>query len=110
MPMRRELYPADWAEIRTQILARAEGRCEGTWQYPNCRAENGKPHPSTGSRVVLTCAHWPDPTHSNCEPHNLLMLCQRCHLALDRDHHVANARKTRERKRGQARLPECEEL
>lgn len=110
MPMRRELYPDDWLEIRARILARAEGRCEGTWQYPNCRAVNHEPHPDTGSRVVLTCAHWPDENPSNCEAHNLVMLCQRCHLALDRASHIAHARKTRERKRGQARLPECEAL
>ena len=110
MPMRRELYPPNWEEIRARILERSGGRCEGTYQYPDCRVHNYTTHPDTGSRVVLTCAHWPDPTHSNCAEDNLLMLCQRCHLALDRPHHIAEARKTRERKRGQARLPECEAL
>ena len=46
-------------------------------------------------RVVLTIAHYPDPTPSNCDEGNLLALCQRCHLRVDHVQHVRNARTTR---------------
>ena len=45
-------YPADWPlRCRFIIQYRAANRCE--W----CRAENGQPHPDTGSDVVLTLDH-----------------------------------------------------
>ena len=51
-PEMRARYPADWrARSRFVRFSRARGRRE--W----CGAENGKPHPQTGSRVVLTAAH-----------------------------------------------------
>jgi hypothetical protein len=65
------------------ILGRAGNRCEGSPVYPECRAENGKPHPITGSKVVLTIAHYPDHTPENCDPGNLHAWCQRCHLTTD---------------------------
>jgi hypothetical protein len=106
----RKRYPPDWKEISNRIrFVRAGGRCEGCTLYPDCRAEHGKPHPVTGSRVVLTTAHlgipYPDGRPGN--PHdkmdvrdeNLRALCQRCHLAIDRADHVAAAQQTRRRKR-----------
>ena len=48
-------YPADWPlRCRFIIQYRAANRCE--W----CRAENGQPHPDTGSDVVLTLEVWPE--------------------------------------------------
>lgn len=89
MPIKQEnkaLYPADWKRISLSIRKdRAGDRCE--W----CGAENGKPHPVTGSKVVLTCAHL-DHDPSNCDPSNLAALCQRDHLNYDRERH----RKSRE--------------
>ena len=100
MPIRREnkaLYPKakQWKAIRVAILERAGHACEGCILYPQCRARNYYPHPVTGSRVVLTIAHWPDPDPRLCHPGNLRALCQRCHLALDREAH----RRTRRRNR-----------
>ena len=48
----------------------------------------------TQSNVILTVAHL-DHTPENVEPHNLRAMCQRCHLAYDRDHHKATSRRTR---------------
>lgn len=80
MPIRPEnvsRYPADWKQISQRIrFERADGRCE--W----CSAEDGKPHPDTGSRVVLTVAHL-DHTPENCDEENLAALCQRCHNRYD---------------------------
>lgn len=79
MPIRAEnkaRYPADWKAISLAIRVRAGQRCE------QCGAENGKPHPGTGSRVVLTVAHL-DHQPENCDPANLRAWCQRCHNAYD---------------------------
>lgn len=93
-------YPANWKAIRARILTRAGNCCEGSPPYPDCRAPNGQPHPVTGSKVVLTIAHWPDPAPGNVSDRNLRSACQRCHLAMDRPHHLAVQRKNRaERKR-----------
>jgi len=79
MPIREEnkcRYPANWKEIRAKILERAEHKCE------NCGAENHKPHPTTGSKVVLTIAHL-DHTPENCSDENLRAWCQKCHNSYD---------------------------
>jgi hypothetical protein len=96
---RRELYPKDWKAISLAIRERAGWRCEGSPSYPDCRAEHGRPHPVTGSIVVLTCAHLDhDPT--NVGPANLRAWCQRCHNTYDNPHRAMNAAKTRQH-RGQ---------
>jgi hypothetical protein len=81
MPIRPEnkaRYPADW-KLRSRFvrLVRAQNRCE--W----CRAENGKPHPVTGSKVVLTAAHVFDHRPEAASLLNLAALCQKCHNAHD---------------------------
>lgn len=63
-PENRVRYPKDWKQIAASIRERASNRCEGSPDFPDCRAENGQPHPVTGSRVVLTVAH-PDHTPEN---------------------------------------------
>jgi hypothetical protein len=83
-PENKHRYPPNWkTEIRPRILARAGNRCEGSPAYPDCRAENGQPHPATGSRVVLTIAHLDDPIE-DVRDENLMAWCQRCHLNYDR--------------------------
>jgi hypothetical protein len=49
-------------------------------------------------RIVLTVAHL-DHNPANCDYSNLRALCQKCHLAYDHQHHMANAAATRRRKR-----------
>lgn len=78
-PENRARYPKDWPEISKRIrFGRAGGKCE--W----CGAEHGKPHPETGSKVVLTVAHL-DHSPENCEESNLAALCQKCHNSYDMD-------------------------
>ncbi len=82
-PENRARYPTNWrSEVRPAILARAGNCCEGSPAYPDCRAENGEPHPITGSRVVLTIAHL-DHQPENVAPENLRAWCQRCHTTYD---------------------------
>jgi hypothetical protein len=93
-PENRGRYPADWKAIRAEMLLRAGHCCEGSPAYPDCRAANRRPHPVTGSIVVLTIAHL-DHVPEHCEEDNLRAWCQRCHLTYDAHHHAANARCTR---------------
>lgn len=82
-PENRARYPKDWPAISRRIrFDRAQGRCEFTIDGARCSAEHGKPHPITGSVVVLTVAHL-DHTPENCADDNLLAGCQRCHNRYD---------------------------
>ena len=84
-PENKKLYPDNWKEISEYIrYDRADNFCE----HGDCEAENGKPHPVTGSTVVLTVAHL-DHDPSNCADDNLEAMCQRCHLRYDQHHHTA---------------------
>ncbi len=91
MPIKKEnknRYPANWKEISKYVrFERAKGKCEF------CGAEHGKPHPVTGSIVVLTTAHL-DHTPENCDLDNLKALCQKCHLTYDAEHHAKNRKRT----------------
>ena len=96
MPVDWSKYPDNWkTEIRPTILLRAENKCEF------CGAENHKPHPITGSRVVLTIAHLDHDTCNN-DPKNLKALCQKCHLTYDAQLHAQHARITRRKRLEQA--------
>lgn len=93
-PERKALYPRDWKAISQRVRERAGNVCEGSPQYPDCRAANGEPHPVTGSRVVLTVAHL-NHDEADCRDENLKAWCQRCHLTYDAKHHARNASETR---------------
>jgi 5-methylcytosine-specific restriction endonuclease McrA len=95
MPFHKERYPENWKEISLRIRARAGGRCEF------CGAENYRPHPITGPKVVLTVAYL-DHNPQNCADDNLKALCQRCHLTYDAEHHARNAATTRHKRRLEA--------
>lgn len=104
-PENRDRYPKDWHMIRQRILQRADRRCEGSPQFPDCRAEQYMLHPVTGSRVVLTIGHL-DHQPENCAEDNLRAWCQRCHLAYDAEHHAETAYRTR-RQRKAVDMFEC---
>ena len=82
-PENKDRYPKNWKEIRTQILERANNRCEF------CGAENhtwvDRPAPKYKVYVVLTIAHL-NHQPEDCRPENLRALCQRCHNRYDADH------------------------
>ena len=86
-PAMATLYPRNWAAISWVLRAlRARWRCEGSPRYPDCRAENGKPHPATGNKVTLTVAHL-NHNPADCRLSNLRVMCNRCHLVYDAPHH-----------------------
>ena len=93
-------YPSDWRQVsasirfvRAQLRCECDGRCRSRHHAhaSRCRAVHREPHPSTGSAVVLTVAHL-DHQPENCDPANLMAMCQACHLAYDRDHHADTRR------------------
>jgi hypothetical protein len=122
--MDRSKYPPDWPAISAAVRARAartteadvdgiqcecRGECgelHGHNPPPQglefvgfrCQAVHGRPHPVTGSRVILTVAHlWRGPCAEHAaagvkcgELEHLAAFCQRCHLAYDLPHHLAN--------------------
>lgn len=104
MPIDYSEYCDDWNEISEYIrFERAGNKCE------TCGAENYKPHPETGSKVVLTVAHInhdkddnrfnPDEYDPNDEENNLVAECQRCHLWRDRKIHARNRKYGRKHNR-----------
>lgn len=102
-PDNRARYPKEWPAISKRIrFERAGGRCEcegecGHDHGGRCEALHGEPHPITESKVVLTTAHL-NHTPEDCRDEVLKAMCQRCHLAHDREHHAAS-RRTRAEKR-----------
>jgi len=92
MPINYKNYHPKWSLISRLIrFRRAGNKCE--W----CQAENGKPHPDTGSKGILTVAHL-DRNRANNRLHNLAALCQRCHLNYDRPSHIQSRKYGREYK------------
>jgi len=81
-PEQRALYPKDWKDIVARIRKRSHNRCEWKDDGKRCKARNGKPHPITGSKVVLTTMHLDhDPRHNS--DGNLLHACQMHHNRYD---------------------------
>ena len=94
MPMDLSRYPPDWPEISRRVRERAGNRCEGSPAYPDCRAANGKPHPVTGSKVVLTVAHL-DHDPSSSDMGRLRCWCQKCHNSYDMPTRAKNRKRAK---------------
>ncbi len=94
MPIDYKKYCKDW-KTRSRFIRfyRAKNHCE------KCGCENYKPHPITGSRVVLTVAHL-DHNIKNNSFFNLMAMCQKCHNNYDKDHR----KETRIKKQQQLRI------
>lgn len=121
-PENRKRYPPDWAEIREARRKATGDRCErcGVANHvTGYRDEEGEFH-RTGAnvievwldsgerfktiRIVLTLAHL-DHQPEHCEPENLQLLCQKCHLDHDRAHHAQSRHDTRRAQRRTMELP-----
>ena len=93
-PSMKDRYPKNWPAISKRIRhERAGNRCE--W----CDAANGRPHPVTGSIVVLTVAYL-DHDPANNANDNLAALCQRCPNTYDAPKRHANRNHRRLRQAG----------
>ena len=103
-PENRDRYPKNWkTEIVPAVRERSGNRCEGSPAYPNCRAANSKPHPITGSDVVLTVAHL-DHTPEHCAMENLKHWCQSCHNTYDAPIRAAGIKDRKFKKRAETDL------
>lgn len=119
-------YPPNWKELSRAIKERDGHRCKwcGVKNYATgYRDAQGKFVAVEGLRadeltsdgvklikIVLTVAHLDQDTTNN-DPAGLAALCQKCHLNHDQSQHVANAHRTRQKKKlesGQQRLFELE--
>lgn len=115
-PENKKLYPANWKEIREEILKRANNCCEhcGVKNHAvGYRTEDGEFVESVGMqqeadtldgekliKIVLTIAHLDhDPTNNNRK--NLKALCQRCHNRYDIEHRKQTRLQTLEKKRNE---------
>ena len=97
MPINKKDYPYNWKELVFEVLKKAENKCE------LCGIENYSTT-KRNTKVVLTIHHI-DRNKKNNKPVNLIALCQKCHLRLDLELHMENARKTRLEKSGKRLLP-----
>jgi 5-methylcytosine-specific restriction endonuclease McrA len=66
-------------------------------ELSNCFDKKGEP--TMPIKIVLTIMHLDHDTTNN-DYNNLAAGCQKCHLSFDKNHHIKNARDTREKKKG----------
>ncbi len=98
MPIKLEnkhRYPPDWQEIVERVRERSGNRCEFEVDGERCTAINGRPHPITHAKVVLTVAHL-DHIPEHCALSNLRHACQKCHNKYDAPHRQHTKKATRE--------------
>lgn len=88
-----------------QAADRSGGRCEcdGKCGIPHeggrCDAINGRPHPVTGSIVVLTLAHEHGVPLEETSIERMFHACQRCHNRYDAPMRAAGVKARREAER-----------
>lgn len=120
MPWDRKKYPVNWEAFSKEIrFKRAGGRCECTGQCGlhrttggprRCVERDGQPGKWMKGPVMLTVAHLnhkegPCRCEPRCaDPEHVIAACQRCHLRIDHPRHVANARRTRHKRRAHREL------
>jgi hypothetical protein len=101
MPCNYNEYPADWKDLTAQLREAAGHKCELCYApnqtnvvrvqdaaQPWYEVKNMHDWPGLKvSRIVLTVHHI-DGDKKNNVKHNLIVLCQRCHLRLDLYRHI----------------------
>lgn len=113
MPMKIADYHPDWRNVARQIREQARDRCEFCgvpngehvvrsrtnpdelwWVARGMELEHAILDGEWVTKIVLTTAHLCD--DKKCiDPTHLRALCQRCHLNLDRPHHLEIQRQNR---------------
>lgn len=87
-PENRARYPRTWKAMVAAARERSGDRCEcdgkcGLDHGGRCDAVNGQPHPSTGSKVVLTLAHEHGVPLEETGIERMFHACQQCHNRYD---------------------------
>ena len=79
MPMKRELYPAEWNRIAEEKKEAAGWKCE------RCGMQCRKPGEKFDTHKRTLTVHHIDRDPRNCKPENLTALCAGCHLKAHRE-------------------------
>ena len=97
-PENKALYGKGWPAFAEKLKENAGWKCQqcGAAHRTLYRRKDGN-----YARVILTVAHL-DHNPRNNRGNNLRVLCQRCHLAHDQQHHLEQSALTRARKRDDA--------
>jgi hypothetical protein len=90
-PENKKRYPPPkvWRGMVERARERGGNRCECDGKcgiaHPGgrCDARNGEPHPTTGSRVVLTLAHEHGVPLEETSIEQMFHACQQCHNRYD---------------------------
>lgn len=121
--IRRELYPDNWEQISRTARIEAQWRCQcegecGLHHGRRCVEVHNEPAQFARGKIMLTLAHLDYPggpctceeqTGRKCgEREHLKVMCQRCHLRIDRARHIANAKRTRHARKAAGTLPGLE--
>lgn len=102
MPINYKEYPANWKQLRREVLERADNCCEfcgvenysvvrrfGKGLHDWCYVKNTLKSPTKLTKIVLTVAHLDHDKHNHAVSiDRLRALCQRCHLAYDLKHRI----------------------
>lgn len=80
------------ARERSNNRCECDGRCGSIHRGGRCNVENGKPHPQTGSIVVLTLAHFHGVALEETSIERMMHACQRCHNKYDAPMRLAGIR------------------
>ena len=125
MPINYKEYPPNWlTEIRPSVLKRANNCCEDCgvenhriihrfgkgkedWQYwpEGMESESWSLDGKKSTKVILTIAHLDHDKHNHdVKLDRLKALCQKCHLGLDINHHVANRKYGRKHKENNLKI------
>lgn len=91
-----------YQNIEGEIFSYPDGSYLGADVYAEIEPISGDPS-QKAVKIVLTIAHL-DHNIENNKDENLASLCQKCHVNHDKEHHLENARKTREKKKGLVNL------
>jgi hypothetical protein len=107
MPCNYKEYPENWKWLSTQIIKDAGNRCELCYA-PNAETvARYKDHKHPWEKIsdikfkddlidkfrpvkIVLTVHHIDSNKMNSKKQNIIALCQRCHLRLDLQKHMAN--------------------
>lgn len=96
-PETRAAYPSDWPGIARKVKEERGNRCEKCGQVGDFVSKTAR-----GNNYLTV--HHRDYNPANCEPGNLVVLCQGCHLALQQRQLPSRVRRARLEKAGQMAL------
>lgn len=101
----RARYPKNWPQVKARIRKRSGGQCEcvgqcGEHLFDRCEERHGQPGMRQRGVIRLQVCHR-NHRPKDVRDENLFDGCPRCHLLYDKQLHADNARRTRNKRKGQ---------